>query len=376
MRTRVGLIGCGDVSKFYLDNCVRARSLEVVGCADIVPERAQVRAAQYGIPARTTKDLLSDPSITLLINLTHPRSHMPLNLAALAAGKSVYSEKPLGILRSDGQRLLGMTNERVRIGCAPDTFLGDGLQTCRKLIDKGTIGSPVAATAFMAVEGPERWHPDPAFLYELGAGPLMDMGPYYLTALIVLLGPIRSVTAMAKAAFLARTINSGPRRGEKFDVEVPTHVSATLEMASGVIVTFITSFDTRAHGLPQIEIYGTEATLSVPDPDTFGGPVLVRQSHDSTWEEVQLTYPYNRNLRGLGVVDMVYGLQSGYSHRASGELAFHVLDAMEAILESVRDERHVHLSSSCARPDPLPAAFAHNAFELACTDVIADCRGD
>jgi len=241
-----------------------------------------------------------------------------------------------------------------RVGNAPDTFLGAGLQTCRKLIDDGWIGEPVAATAFMMSPGHERWHPDPAFFYQRGGGPMFDMGPYYLTALVFLLGPVRRVTGSTRITRAQRTITSQPKYGQTIDVQVPTYVTGTLDFARGAIGTIITSFDTWAAELPRIEIYGAQGTLSVPDPNTFGGPVRVRRAGSSEWSEIPLTHPYTENSRGLGVADMAHAIHSGRAHRASSELAFHVLDIMCAIHDAADQDRHIPLESSCERPAPFP----------------------
>jgi predicted dehydrogenase len=232
--------------------------------------------------------------------------------------------------------------------------MGGGLQTCRKLIDDGWIGQPVAATAFMTSHGPEGWHPDPFFFYQPGAGPMFDMGPYYLTTLIHLLGPVRRIASMARASFPERVITSQPRYGETIAVNTPTHVTGVLEFAGDAVATMVTSFDVWGSTLPRIEIYGSEGTLSVPDPNTFRGPIQIRRARQTEWSDVPLAYGYTENSRGLGVADLAYALRSGRPHRASGELAYHVLDCMHAFLDSAKAGRHVSLESTCDRPAPLP----------------------
>jgi predicted dehydrogenase len=243
----------------------------------------------------------------------------------------------------------------VRVGGAPDTFLGGGLQTCRELIDTGAIGTPVAATAFMMSRGHEHWHPNPAFYYQVGGGPMFDMGPYYLTALVSLLGPVQRVTGATRITRTQRTITSQPRYGEIINVEVPTHVTGLLDFAAGPIGTIITTFDVQASALPWIEIYGTTGTLAVPDPNTFGGPVRLRLTGDNAWREIPVTRPYTENSRGLGLADMAEGLRSGRPHRASGDLAYHVLDIMHAIHDASATGHHVQLESTCTRPEAMPA---------------------
>ncbi|MBN1640836.1 MAG: Gfo/Idh/MocA family oxidoreductase [Anaerolineae bacterium] len=353
---KVGIIGCGNISPIYLKNGKRLEAIEIVACADMVPERAQARADEYGVPrACSVAELLADPEIEIVINLTTPNAHAEVGLAALRAGKSVYNEKPLAISRADGAEMLRLAEERgLRVGGAPDTFLGGGIQTCRKLIDDGWIGEPVAATAFMMGHGHESWHPDPEFYYKLGGGPMFDMGPYYLTALISLVGAVRRVTGMTRITFPERTITSEPKFGTVIHVDVPTHVAGLLEFANGAIGSIVTSFDVWGGQLPRIEIYGERGTLSVPDPNTFGGPVLLLQAGARDWVEIPLTHGYAENSRGLGVADMAAALRSGRAHRANGALTYHVLDIMHAIHDSSREGRHVTLESQCQRPEPMP----------------------
>jgi predicted dehydrogenase len=354
--TKIGVIGCGNISGIYLQAGAAFDILEIVACADVIPERAQQKAEEYNIPkACGVEELLADPEIDIVINLTIPAAHFAVALQALEAGKSVHNEKPLALTREQGQQLLAAASARgLRVGCAPDTFLGGGLQTCRKLIDDGWIGEPIAATGFMLSHGPEGWHPDPDFFFQPGAGPLFDMGPYYLTALTTLMGPVRRVSGAARITFPERTITSRPHYGAKIKVNTPTHVVGNLEFAGGAIGTLITSFDVWAHELPCIEIYGAAGTLSVPDPNTFGGPVRIRRAGATTWSEMPIPYAYTENSRGIGVADMAYALRSGRAHRANGELAYHVLDIMHSILDAAREGRSVELGSTCSRPAPLP----------------------
>jgi predicted dehydrogenase len=351
-KVKVGVIGCGNISGIYLKNCTQFDILEVAACADLDLSRAQAKAQEYGIPKATTvKELLADPEIEIVLNLTIPAAHAEIALAAVEAGKSVYNEKPLTIRREDAQALLKAAAAKgVRVGGAPDTFLGGGLQTCRKLMDDGLIGKPVAASAFMVCHGHESWHPDPEFYYKVGGGPMFDMGPYYLTALVALIGPVRRVAGSTQITFPEREITSQPKAGTKVKVEVPTHVTGLLEFEAGAIGTFVTSFDVWAAELPIIEIYGTAGTLSVPDPNTFGGPVRLRRAGDQAWQNMPLAFGYAENSRGLGVADMAYGLRTAAAHRASGELTTHVLDIMHAIHDSAAQGVHVPLSSTCLRP--------------------------
>lgn len=352
---KVGVIGCGTISGIYLQMAKRLRILDVQACADLYLERAQARATEFEIPrACSVEALLADPEIELVLNLTIPVAHAEIALAALEAGKHMYTEKPLAISRADAHRALDKANERgLRLGCAPDTFLGGGLQTCRKLIDDGWIGEPVAAVAFMMSRGPERWHPDPEFFYQRGAGPMLDMGPYYLTALASLLGPVRRVSGSARITFPERTITSQPRYGAAIPVTTPTHIAGVFDFASGLVGTIITSFDVWSSNLPRIEIYGTQGSLSVPDPNTFGGPVRVRRAGAEAWSELPLTHGYTENSRGIGLAEMAYALRAGRPHRANGDLAYHVLDVMQAFEESSEQGQHIEITSHCARPAPL-----------------------
>jgi predicted dehydrogenase len=363
--TKVGIIGCGNISGVYFEAGNTFDILDIVACADIIHDRARAKAAEYHIPkACSVEELLADPEIEIVVNLTIPKAHAEVGLAALQAGKSVHNEKPLAITREDGLRLLEAARDReLLIGCAPDTFLGGGLQTCRKLIDDGWIGEPIAATAFMMCHGHENWHPDPEFYYQVGGGPMFDMGPYYVTALIHLMGPVGRVTGSARITFPERIITSQPKYGTTIKVDVPTHVAGVMDFANGAVGTIITSFDVWAARLPRIEIYGTEGSLAVPDPNGFDGPVVVRRAGASEWSAVPLTHGYTKPSRGIGVADIAYALHSGRPHRANGELAYHVLDIMHAFHQASQEGRHVELTSTCSRPEPLPLGLAEGTLD-------------
>lgn len=352
----IGIIGCGVISEIYLKNCQRFAPLRVLACADLDSVRAQARATQFNIPkACSVAELLADPDIAIVLNLTIPKAHAEVALAAVRAGKSVYNEKPLTLDRAQAQQLLEEARTRgVLVGCAPDTFLGGGLQTCRQLIDEGAIGVPIAATAFMLNHGHEGWHPDPDFYYQPGAGPMFDMGPYYLTALVSLIGPVQRVTGSTRINFPQRMITSQPKHGNMIEVNTPTHVVGVLDFANGAIGTIVTSFDVWASETPLLEIYGSAGTLSLPDPNTFGGPVRLKQAESSEWVEMPLSHGYIENSRGIGVADMAYALQSGRPQRASGALAYHVLDIMHAIHDAAHAGQHITLTSQLDRPAPLP----------------------
>lgn len=355
-KTKIGIIGCGNISGIYFKNCTRFENLEVVACADLVPERAQVKAAEYpGVKACTVDELLRNSEIEIVVNLTIPNAHASVGLAVLEAGKSLYNEKPLTITRAEGKALLDLAQKKkVRVGCAPDTFLGGGHQTCRKLIDDGWIGQPVAATAFMLCHGHESWHPDPEFYYKVGGGPMFDMGPYYLTAMINLMGPVLRVSGVTRTTFPERLITSQPKYGTRVSVDTPTHLAAILEFANGAVGTIVTSFDVWGARVPCIEIYGTEGSLSVPDPNGFGGPVSVLRPGSREWKEVPLAFGYAENSRGVGVADLAQALGTPKTHRVNGSLAFHVLDIMHAVHDAGKLQKTVVLESTCEAPAALP----------------------
>ncbi|MDP4097630.1 Gfo/Idh/MocA family oxidoreductase [Paenibacillus sp. P96] len=360
-KVKVGVIGCGKISSIYMENCHKFEVLELIACADLDPARAREQAARYDIPrAYSTDELLADPDVELVINLTIPAVHAEISLRALEAGKHVYVEKPLTISREDGRRVLEAAAAKgLLVGCAPETFMGAGIQTALKLLEDGVIGQPVAATAFMMSGGHETWHPDPEFYYAAGGGPMFDMGPYYLTALVQLLGPIRRVSGMTGKAFDERTITSEKKYGQKIQVDIPTHVAGLLEFEDGAIGTMITSFDIfGGSSLPRMEIYGTQGTMLVPDPNTFGGPVMFRRNGDKEWTEQPLLPGYDQNTRGIGPADMAYAINSGRPHRASGELAYHVLEAMWAFHDSAEQGTFYEMQSTCTRPSALPQDLA------------------
>jgi len=362
--SRIGILGCGVISKVYAEKTAALPFLELTACADRIPARARALAEAHGVPqALEPEALLASDDVDVVVNLTVPGAHFETTRAALEAGKSVFSEKPLALSSAEAQELGELAERRgLRLGCAPDTFLGAGLQTCRKLLDEGAIGEPVSYTGFLMYPGPEAWHPGPDIFYQRGAGPLFDMGPYYLTALAVLLGPARRVTSSARITHAQRTIGSEPLRGQTIDVEVPTHVSAVIDLEAGPVATLVTSFDVAATRLRNIEIQGTEGTLAVPDPNTFGGPVRLCRAGSREWEERPLSHANAAQSRGLGLADMVLAAREGRPHRASYELAAHVLEMMESILRASDEERHVALETRCERPAPLPAGLADDAF--------------
>lgn len=363
----IGIIGCGNISAAYLRTVQAFPILKCVAVADVDLARAQARAQEYGVPqASSVQELLADPSVEIVVNLTTPQSHAEIALAAINAGKHVYNEKPLTVTVAEGKLVVSHAKARgVRVGCAPGTFLGGGLQTCRKLIDAGAIGEPLVATAFMMGRGHESWHPDPEFYYKVGGGPMMDMGPYYLTALRSLLGGFRRVSGSSAIAIPQRVIGSEPKRGQTISVETPDHVAGTIDFASGVVGTIITSFAVMHAQYPPIQIFGSEGTLSVPDPNSLGGPVKIRASTDQDWRDVPLMFGHadGRMKWGIGVAEMAHAIRAERPHRATGEGALEVLETMHGFLDSAHDGQARNINGSPDRPLPLPPDLPEDALD-------------
>lgn len=353
---RVGLVGCGSIAQQYLIRLTELTNLELAAVCDVVPEAAQQVADEQHVPVVDLDTMLADDTIDVVLNLTIPSQHVPISSAALLAGKHVYQEKPFGVGLAQARELVAVAERTgLRIGTAPDTVLGTGIQTARAALDAGRVGAPVGATAFMMSPGHESWHPNPAYYYLSGGGPLLDMGVYYLTALVTLLGPIETVTGLGSRTRTVRVVPEGaPRAGEELPVEVDTHVTALARHASGAISTLVVSFDVPASRLPVIEVYGTEGTLAVPDPNQFDGAVEVSSGHGEPWVTVEPSAGYVDAGRGYGLSDMVRSIAEGTSHRQSAELGFHVHEVMAAVLTSLPDGAPVRIASGCARPEPVP----------------------
>jgi predicted dehydrogenase len=349
----VAVVGAGAISDAYLRNLTAFPDVRVLGVADLDTGRAEEKAQAYGVPvAGDLATVLAVPEVEIVVNLTVPAAHAAVATAALRAGKHVYGEKPLTLDPEEGEKLLAeATAAGLRVGNAPDTFLGAGLQTAKRALSAGLIGTPVAATAVMLSGGPESWHPNPEFFYQRGAGPLFDMGPYYLTALVAALGPVSKVAATARQARSHRVVGSGPKGGTRFAVEVSTHVMALLDFTAGASASSTFSFDSPGY-TRTLEIIGTEGTLSLPDPNTFDGPVRVRGAGDADWRDLPLEGTTAG--RGIGVLDMARALRSGLPHRASGTMALHVLEAMTAVIESAERGEFRDLRSTTQEPEPLP----------------------
>jgi len=361
---RVGVVGCGNISNAYFKANEVFESIDMIAVADLDLDRARSQADKWEIPTACSVDeLMANDDVELVLNLTTPLGHAPVNTLAIENGKHTYVEKPFALTSAEGNAVVKAAAARgLLVGGAPDTFLGDGGQTCRRLIDAGTIGEPIAAVAFMVGHGHENWHPSPEFYYQVGGGPLFDMGPYYLTALVNLMGPIASVSSSARATFPTRTITSEPKNGTVIPVATPTHISTTLNFASQAIGTMIMSFDVWQNSLPRIEIYGTEGTICVPDPNGFGGEIRASRERDE-WEVMPLTTGHPEYQRGAGLADMAYAIRSGRKFRADGALVNHVLEAMESVLASADAGAKVELQSSCERPAAIVDGQPTGTFE-------------
>jgi predicted dehydrogenase len=356
-RVGVGVIGAGVISGEYLDNLTTFPDLDVLFVADLDVGRAKAQAEKYGVPGSgSVEELLAHPEIEIVVNLTIPVAHVEVALRALAAGKNVWTEKPFALDRESGEKLLGEAAKLgLRVATAPDTFLGAGLQTALRLIEDGAVGTPLTALALTQSPGPESWHPSPEFLFQEGGGPLFDIGPYYLTALTQVFGPVKRVTAAASTARPVRVIGSGPRAGAKFDVTVPSHHSALIEFESGASAQTIFSFESH-RGRTGLEVSGTKATIAFPDPNTFVGDSLIFD--DSAGREGRAVPAVgSKSTRGTGVAEMAQAIRAGRPERATGAQAFHVLDIMVSITESASRGETVTVESSFEKAPVVPVGW-------------------
>lgn len=354
----IGIIGLGNISAAYLKAAAEFPILDIRGLADLNPDAAKARADEFGLTAVGIDALLADPKVEIILNLTIPRAHVEVGLAALAAGKHVYAEKPLGITFAEGRRLIEAARAAgLRVGSAPDTFLGGSHQTCRHMVDEGVLGQPVGGSLSFMCPGHERWHPNPAFYYDVGGGPVLDMGPYYITDCVNLFGPVAKVVAFDATPKATRTITAKERYGEEIPVHIPTHVAGTLLFRNGAVVQVAMSFDVAGHKHVPIELYGTEATLIVPDPNRFGGQIELKKK-GGDWTQVDTTQPYcDGNYRSIGLADMAAAIRENRPHRASGDLALHVLEVMEAFAVSARTGAAVGITTEVERPAPLSTSL-------------------
>lgn len=387
---KIAMVGVGAISGIYLQNITTVfRELDLVGVCDLIPERAEKGAAyvreqrEKGAPVRVPKiykdmyEAMDDPEVEVILNLTRPYEHFEVTKQALLHGKHVYSEKPLGVDMDEASQLIALAEEKnLRLGGAPDTFMGAGIQTARRLIDSGYIGDLVGASCAMVCHGHETWHPDPEFYYKRGGGPMLDMGPYYITALVQLLGQAKGLMGMTKRSFPQRLITSAPHRGETIHVDVDTWLSGNIEFTSGAIAQVFTTFDVHYTAQARFEIYGTKGSLMVPDPNTFGGPVLLLRPEDAAaeaaapkadpglarrgvpdfyrgWKEVPLLYDYAENSRGLGLADMAKAIRTGRDHRANYQQQRHVLELMTGFSKSCESGAYIPMQSKYTPTAPM-----------------------
>ena len=371
-KTRIGFVGVGDISKVYLKNITETfTDLEIVGVCDLVREKARHAAEKYNIPKlyNDMRALFADPDVDIVLNLTRPAEHCGVTRAALEAGKHVYSEKPLAATFELGKELFELAKKKgLHLGCAPDTFLGAGIQGCRLLLENDVIGTPIGAAAHMICRGHETWHPDPEFYYKIpGGGPMLDMGPYYVTALVHFLGPVKGVMGMARAVYPTRTITSKPLHGTEIEVEAPTHQTALLRFESGAVAMLITTFD--VYGMPgvnNIEIYGERGNMIVPDPNNFGGEIKIKIGEPNSadaednwghgaWIPIDSPYDaYKENSRGLGLADMAEAIRTGRTPRANATQALHVLEVLEAVSKSSEAGREIPIETPFEAQAPMP----------------------
>lgn len=352
-KVKIGVLGAGAISGIYFENLTRLfLEVEVAAVCDFVREKAEEAQKEYKIPKvyDTMEELLQDPEIDIILNLTRPNEHYKTTKAALMAGKNVYSEKPLATTYEEGKELKTLAEEKgLLLGGAPDTFLGAAIQTCRKLIDDGFIGETIGAAARMVCRGHESWHPAPEFYYQYGGGPMMDMGPYYITALVNLMGGVKEVSGMCGKSFDQRVITSEPKKGSVIDVEVPTHTAGMLRFENGAIGTILTTFDVHYDQQASLEIYGTKGTLRVPDPNYFGGGIFLLRPEDGEFKEMPLLFDYKENSRGIGVVDMAKALRKKRPFRTEVQQTLHVLEILTAFEKSSNEGSYVSMESSYSR---------------------------
>jgi predicted dehydrogenase len=350
----IGIVGLGNISGAYLKAAKNFPILDIRAVADLNPDAAKAAADAHGLKAVPLDDIFTKPEVEILLNLTIPRAHVDVGLRAIAAGKHVYSEKPLGVEFAQGKKLIEAAKAKgLRVGSAPDTFLGGAHQSALNLVDTGVLGTAVGGTAYFMCPGHERWHPNPAFYYDIGGGPMLDMGPYYITDLVNLLGPVAKVAGFATTPQATRTITAKERAGEVIPVHVPTHVAGALQFANGAVVQMTMSFDVAAHKHVPLEIYGTDASLIVPDPNHFGGQIeLLKKGGE--WTNVDTDMPYaDGNYRSIGLADMALAIRENRPHRANGDLALHVLEVMEAFGRAAEAGKTIEISTSVERPAPL-----------------------
>jgi predicted dehydrogenase len=361
---RLGVLGCGDIAPVYLHSLRHFQHVRCIRLADVNTARARMLGHQWGI-ARTggPAELLADPDVELVLNLTPPRAHYATALQALAAGKHIYNEKPLADSPARGRRVLAAARRRgLRVGCAPATWMGGTWQTCRELIDAGVLGRPVGANLIWLDRGYETWHPRPRSYYQPGAGPMFDIGPYYIAALVLLFGAVQRVSAFTSTTFAEREIGTGRHRGTHFTVGVPDHVAGVVEMANGVLTTITTSYASRPAPTDSVQLFGSEATLVLPPANHLGGPIWMSDASTHSWRRLTVQHgrTHQRRWWAVGVAEMSAALRAGRPHRASGELGLHVLDVLDGLVSSALDGSARRVRSKPGRPDPLQFGISRN----------------
>ena len=350
----VGVVGCGVISRHYADNAKAFDSFELVACADVDESQARALAEAHDLRVASVDELIGDPSIDVILNLTPPAAHASVIRACLAAGKHVYTEKPLATEVADAAELVAEASRLgLRIGCAPDTFLGSAYQAGRALLDEGAIGEPLSVSAAVLVGAQESWHPNPDIFFADGAGPLLDMGPYYLTAIVSLLGPVARVAGFASMRTRERVIEIGPRAGERFAVATPTHATAAMELESGVTANLVASFETNGQYVCDLEVHGTDGVIAFPDPNGFAGPVRMRRARED-WQEIPFAARGDRDARGIGLHELVEAIAADRPERASGRLGLHVVDVARGILVAAAESRVVEIDSRAVQPEAMP----------------------
>ena len=368
----IGLIGCGNIAETYFKSQNYFNNINFIACADINQRSADNCAKQNNIKSMSVDDLLNNDDIDVILNLTIPQAHYEISERALSAGKHVYSEKPMAIQLSDAKKIIDLANKKkLYFGNAPDTFLGGGGQLSRKLIDEESIGDILTGNFIFAFSGVQTFHPDPESWFQVGGGPVIDMGPYFFTALVNLLGPAKNVRARGVKFSSNRTIETGPKAGKEFSVDIPTSFMMDIEFHNGSIVQGFLSFDVQNHARNHMELYGSKGTIVVPDPNMFGGPVLISKELGSEWKELSVESMYlgktniinhsgrsneapkQSNYRGIGLSEMIYAIENNKPHRCSGELAFHVLDIIDTVIHATKKNQEVEIKSTCKKPEPM-----------------------
>lgn len=372
MTLRVGVVGCGNISDIYFTNSARFKDFTITAAADLNMDTAGEKAQKYNVDAVSVDELMHRDDIDAILNLTIPTAHAEIALRALEAGKHVYGEKPLATSHGDGAAVVHLAKEKgLYLGCAPDTILGPGIQTANALIDQGTTGRIITGTATVMSRGMEHWHPNPAFFFGVGGGPVLDMGPYYIASLVALLGPVQRIRASGKIGHTTRTVTTeGPQMGQVINVEALTTVTAHLSFANGADIVLLASWDVWAHSLPPIELHGTESSINLPDPNFFGGTVIQSTDRKVWGRTIETTdqpfgginypadAPLNANYRGLGLAEMARAISDGRPNRLNGDFALHCLDVLLGIVEAATEDRTVEITHLCNRPAPLGASEA------------------